>query len=905
MLHTCTRAEVEEIEAFLLRCSHTELSYLDKLAALGFSPTDAALLNDWALKLSPFEHPINNKVCQALAAPHGLSDGSKPNQLTLIEQHIASFNLSSARRYDASFVRECIGTALALERAGLEWNSYLNALSHMQIEVNDTAQRLIDQGLGYDKGFFTALAKTIYFRIDITSAIYLDKKTAILHRRAQEQNQKLENFSLNNHFDVVTGLPNRTMFRKWVADEVILPKESNGKLALIKIGLDHFDQLNTNDGDSFSEQIIQTISARLQQYINNDDLLVHWEYDSFYLLCKNKIEISDLNHAGTEINALIRQPISTNNKNIQITCSMGIALYPHDHLEIDTLVKFAHSAMNQAHQTGGNKYQFFNQELDSQLQHRNTIANELFHAIESQQFRLYYQPVIDLQSGELVSMEALVRWYHPTRGTIPPLEFISVAEDLSLITKLGHWIIEQACIDISNWRNQGISAPRVAINVSPKQLQEPDFADRLFGIMNNYAVRPENITLEITESLFLSHDDLVGRMLKTIRKQGIHLSMDDFGTGYSALSYLKHYPFDYVKIDQSFVRDIIDNTGDAAIANAIISMTHSMGIKVVAEGVETEAQCDYLSRNMCDFIQGYFVSRPMPEEHTRQFLLTNYKLPDHLRRFYKPIRTLLLVDDEPNILSALKRLFRPDGYQIIIANSGHEGLEVIRHHQVDVIVSDQRMPEMTGVEFLRQAKQICPETIRMVLSGYTELQSITDAINEGAIYKFSTKPWDDSLLREQIAQAFRQKEMSDENRTLGLKIKTTNLELAEANRHLHELLQQKNKQIGRDETSLEIARETLQLLPIPMLGIDDEGMIAYLNSAAAALFTNSHDLLGSNIDSLIPNYQAQTSRATEEVNFTINLSDSNYVVNVRTMGTMSKSRGKLITFHQENEHGRA
>ena len=255
-------------------------------------------------------------------------------------------------------------------------------------------------------------------------------------------------------------------------------------------------------------------------------------------------------------------------------------------------------------------------------------------------------------------------------------------------------------------------------------------------------------------------------------------------------------------------------------------------------------------------------------------------------------RTLLLVDDEPNIVAALKRLLRRDGYQIFTANNGPEGLELLALHAVDVIVSDQRMPGMIGADFLRKAKLLYPGTIRIMLSGYTELQSVTDAVNEGAIYKFLTKPWEDDLLRGHIADAFRLKESADENQRLNLEVRRANQELAATNRKMEQLLREKQQQISRDEVSLDIARELLQLLPLPVLGIDDDGMIAFINCAAAQLFWRSGALLGNEAGLVLPQLFA-APRAAKSHQAAIE--GSRYTVAVYPMGANSASRGSLVT----------
>ncbi len=287
-------------------------------------------------------------------------------------------------------------------------------------------------------------------------------------------------------------------------------------------------------------------------------------------------------------------------------------------------------------------------------------------------------------------------------------------------------------------------------------------------------------------------------MIRSLKEIGVKLSLDDFGTGYSSLSYLKRFPFDQVKIDQSFVSDVTLDPNNIMLVQVIVSMAHGLGMLAIAEGVETEAQCEIMRTSACDEIQGYFFSRPIDGAQLETFLTGGETLPAHLLHLQKPQRTLLLVDDEPNILTALKRLFRRDGHLILSANSGAQALELLTQHRVDVIITDQRMPGMTGVEMLRAVKELYPDTIRIVLSGYTELQSVTDAINEGAVYRFLTKPWDDAQLREQVFKAFEQHDLAEQNRELDLRVRSANRELVAANRHLAELLDRERSRSNLD-----------------------------------------------------------------------------------------------------------
>jgi FixJ family two-component response regulator len=296
------------------------------------------------------------------------------------------------------------------------------------------------------------------------------------------------------------------------------------------------------------------------------------------------------------------------------------------------------------------------------------------------------------------------------------------------------------------------------------------------------------LELEITESAAMQNTEACIATLKELKALGVHLALDDFGTGYSSLSYLKRLPVDTVKIDRSFITDLATNPDDASIAQAIINMAHNLGLKVVAEGVETLPQLAFLGAHGCDCMQGYYFSRALPEHEATALLRENRRLQRPAASAHGDERTLLLLDDEENVLSALKRLLRRDSYRILTASSAREAFEILASHKVGVIVSDQRMPEGTGVAFLRRVKQLYPDSVRMALSGYTDLDSVTDAINQGAIYRFLTKPWEDSLLRAHIAEAFWQYSRLQEAKRTHESTSTRIAELTDANRVLEKTL---------------------------------------------------------------------------------------------------------------------
>lgn len=524
----------------------------------------------------------------------------------------------------------------------------------------------------------------------------------------------------------------------------------------------------------------------------------------------------------------------------------------------------------------------------------------LRRAIAEDEFALLYQPLVNLRTGAIASLEALLRWQHPRLGLLEAAQFMQLIDAADMTAAVGRWVLERACRDARHWREHDGGAVKLAINVAPAQFRDPDFGSAVANSLRACGIEPSYLTLEITESALVQAGPDCDALLARCRALGLHLTLDDFGTGHSSLNNLKRYAFDALKIDARFVRDVGTDSSDAAMCRTIIAMAHHLGMQVVAEGVETESQCEFLRRNMCDFIQGWFFSRPLTPDGIDLLLTEGRVLPPHLLRMHKPQRRLLLVDDEPNIVAAIRRLLRGEHYQIFTAHSGPEGLELLAGQPVDVIVSDQRMPGMVGADFLRKARELYPETIRIMLSGYTELQSVTDAVNEGAIYKFLTKPWDDEQLRGHIAEAFRVKEIADENLRLDLEVRTANQELAAANRRMEQLLAEKQRQISRDEISLNVARELLRHLPLPVIGMDDAGMIAFINGAAETLFRHESALLGNEASSVLPQLFPPDATAAAaghggSVRHMAEIEGQRYAVVVYPMGEHSASRGSLIT----------
>jgi len=706
--------------------------------------------------------------------------------------------------------------------------------------------------------------------------------------------------------DDTLGLPNRVLFDDRLQQALLQASHHGQTVAVLSLSIGNLELAAHSLAPSSALPLLAEAARRLRPCLQQHDTLARHGAHSFLAVAGGLQRGSDVMPLCEDMVAALAPALTLDGQPLHASASIGIALYPHDSSDAATLLRQADQACERARDQGGARYQFFSEELNRRTLERIGTDAALRLAVARDELQLMYQPLVDLQTGAVASLEALVRWQHPVHGLLAAHHFIPLAEEAGLTDAIGAWVLRRACRDLRAWTDSHAHRLTVAINISPRQFRAPQLAATVAAALAEHALPPSALMLEITETA-LQHAGADGdTSLAALKALGLNLTLDDFGTGHSSLSSLKRFPFDAVKIDRAFIGDLASDSGDAALCKTIISMAHHLGMKVVAEGVETEGQCDFLRRNMCDMIQGYFFAPALAPEGIDALLRDARVLPPHLLRMQRPQRRLLLVDDEQNIVSALKRLLRPDQYQIYTANSGQQGLDVLAQHAVDVIVSDQRMPGMLGADFLRKARQLYPDTIRIMLSGYTELQSVTDAVNEGAIYKFLTKPWEDELLRGHIAEAFRLKEIADENLRLNLEVRTANQELASANRRMEQLLQEKQRQISRDEISLNVARELLQHLPLAIIGMDDDGMIAFINGAADQLFQRSGALLGNEASLVLPQLFPEDAAPLSSLHqryrrHQARIDGQAYTVLLYPMGEHSHSRGSLIVLSKSED----
>ncbi len=412
--------------------------------------------------------------------------------------------------------------------------------------------------------------------------------------------------------DALTGLPNRHLLQDRIAQALAHGRRSQEQAAVLFIDLDHFKVINDTLGHDVGDLLLQEAAARLTAVIRNEDTAVRQGGDEFIVLLPNITNSLDAEAVAQKILDELTLPFCIHGKELHISGSIGIALFPDDGEDVRALLKTSDIAMYHAKENGRNNYQFFAPEMNQRAAEKHALGIDLRHALERNELLLYFQPVIDMPGSKLTSMEVLLRWRHPKHGLILPSKFIPLAEETGLIVPIGEWVLRQACLQIKAWQSQGYDVPKLAVNISARQFRQKTLVADITRILVETGVEPRCLVLEITESMLVENIEETIKTLHQLSALGLEISIDDFGTGYSSLSYLKRYPINTLKIDQSFVRDIATDPDDAAIIAAIIAMARSLKMRVLAEGVETQAQLDFLTRQGCGCFQGFYFSKPLP-----------------------------------------------------------------------------------------------------------------------------------------------------------------------------------------------------------------------------------------------------------------------------------------------------
>lgn len=433
-------------------------------------------------------------------------------------------------------------------------------------------------------------------------------------KRAEERLVYLANF------DELTGLPNRTLFRDRLHQAIMHAKQEDHLVAVIFFDLDHFKKINDTAGHHVGDQLLIGAAKRLSKSVREFDTVSRLGGDEFMVILDGINNVDEVTDIVTQLLKELENPFLLDGQEAFITASAGIAIYPFDNISVENLVKSADTAMFRAKEQGGNIYQYFRADMNTKAVERLALESALRHALERDEFDLYFQPRINLQSGSVTGMEALLRWRHPRLGNVPPMTFIPLLEETGMIVPVGEWVLKTACTQTRRWHSLGYTNLKVSVNLSVRQFRQKDLVERFLSILETCAFNPAQLELEITESLLVENVESTAEILSAFHAKGIQISIDDFGTGYSSLSYLKRFCIDTLKIDRSFVRDIIDDPDDAVITAGIIALAGSLRMNVVAEGVETKAQLEHLYALHCDEVQGFYFSKPLPTTEFERFL---------------------------------------------------------------------------------------------------------------------------------------------------------------------------------------------------------------------------------------------------------------------------------------------
>ena len=450
----------------------------------------------------------------------------------------------------------------------------------------------------------------------------INSMLAAIRQRDRELLDNEKNLKHQINYDPLTKLPNRMMFLGRLEQAIHMAKRRKTLMAVLFVDLDQFKQINDTLGHKTGDAILQEVAQLLQTCVRDTDTVARLAGDEFTIILEGIQENRNAEFVAKQILSAFSAKVKTNDQEIVIGASIGISVYPHDAEHGETLLHHADTAMYFAKKRGRNTFKFYNPSINAEAERRNRIESDLQIAIEKNEIQLYYQPKIEMDGSTIVGFEALLRWDHPELGWISPLEFVSIAEASQLIKSLGEWVLRQACRQVLEWHNHGYTTLSVAVNVSARQFHLSDFALDVARILLEEGVSSECIELELTESLVMDLPEKVILMLHTLKNIGVKLSIDDFGTGYSSLSYLQRFPIDTLKIDRSFINEIGESRGGNAITLAIISLAHTLDLQVIAEGVETDEQLEFLRQHHCEQIQGYYISRPLPATDVLPFLST-------------------------------------------------------------------------------------------------------------------------------------------------------------------------------------------------------------------------------------------------------------------------------------------
>ena len=579
-----------------------------KLAVAEFEKVRLSL-NDYQTQLERRDAALREKETRLRAVLDNVVDGI----LTIDEHGVIESCNPAVTRIFARAEQDIIGsnmTQLIAASALQTYSAYYQQCAQRAQPGNETCELIAQRGDGPEFPIEIALSKMQVAQRQFCIAVIRDITE---RQRAQAHLVHLANY------DELTGLPNRTLFRDRLLQAVARAQREDRLVAVVFFDLDQFKKINDTLGHHAGDQLLLGASKRLQETLRGSDTVARLGGDEFMIILESVRHVDEVTDIVTKLLQSLEKPFLLEGQEAFVAASAGISIYPFDDTGIDNLVKNADTAMFRAKEQGGNTYQYFKAEMNAKSVQRLTLDRGLRHALERNEFALHYQPRVDLNSGAIRGMEALLRWHSPELGSIPPAQFIPLLEETGLIMPVGYWVLKTACEQTRLWHNAGYDL-HVSVNLSIRQFRQKDLVKQFRALWQTAGLDPTRLELEITEGLLVENMDAAVSILGDLHNDGVRISIDDFGTGYSSLAYLKRLPIDTIKIDRSFVKDIAENPDDAAITAAIVALARSLRMKVTAEGIETQAQLDYLKALGCDEAQGFYFSKPLPVPEFEDFV---------------------------------------------------------------------------------------------------------------------------------------------------------------------------------------------------------------------------------------------------------------------------------------------
>lgn len=494
----------------------------------------------------------------------------------------------------------------------------VEAVFELYSDVTPLIQKLGDSQTSLVGGVLVILSVLYLFLF-----VIVKRADNIIAKQDEVQRKHAEQVQHHAYHDALTLLPNRNMFSDRLHEAVNRSRRNNQPFALLFIDLDRFKLINDSLGHITGDQLLCVASKRIMQAMRDIDTVYRMGGDEFTVITDALHNEQEAAIIAQRIIDAMSQPILLDDHEVIVTTSIGIAMYPKDDITADKLVKDADAAMYKAKELGRNCYQYYTEDMNARSLERLAMERDLRKAISNEEFVLYYQPKAASTNGEIIGMEALLRWNHPEKGLLTPDHFLSYLEDTGLIIPVGEWVIRTACQEAKRWIHEGYTPMRISVNLSSAQFRADNLVNRVEQILNDFQLDPQYLELELTESLLIDNPENAIKVLEAIKSLGIILSIDDFGTGYSSLNYLKTLPIDYIKIDRSFIQDLETNTKDAAITVAIATLAHNLKMQVVAEGVENQHQVNFLKQQGCQQLQGFLIGKPMPISELKTLVDSN------------------------------------------------------------------------------------------------------------------------------------------------------------------------------------------------------------------------------------------------------------------------------------------